>query len=302
MAALDVVVKDESDIDEPVSPEPTLLSSDDKGGLVSQLVCHFCGLQFDVKKTRSLRAHIEEVHVLGDAGYMCSICCEEFTSRKAVESHMSTFHRTPKPLGCGVCGETFRVRNLLLRHIDSHTKVEVDNNKVGLCYCGECFEFFNNIMSLQIHSLTHREVPVFVCGACGLQTSHRNIMVKHLETHVISNLLSANGKEHQIHQQVPVEIDLCRIQDEDKLKIEDGGHTSVATEHQDINQETSYKCGVCFAAFVNLDEALEHAETHQDHQELEGKRVELSVIVQEHADIIHEDIVHERDTQEISGK
>ncbi|XP_035829234.1 zinc finger protein 133 [Aplysia californica] len=275
------------------SSELALVSAHEKAGLVSQLACHFCGLQFDVKKTRTLRAHIEEVHVLGDAGYMCGICCEEFTSRKAVENHMSTFHRAPKPLGCGTCGETFRVRNLLLKHIDSHTKGEIDNNKVGLCYCGECFEFFDSVMSLQIHSMTHREQPIFVCGACGLQTQHRHVMIKHLETHVISNLLTASEKEHSIHELRPTEIDAALIEVSSPSKIQNGEPAQIVNEGEAVKgeEETSYKCGVCYASFVNLNDALGHAETHQEDEESQMVKeldfkgtVELNVLMPESAE------------------
>jgi len=241
----------------------SVVSGDGKAGLISQLACHFCGLQFDVKKTRSLRTHIEEVHVLGNSGYMCGICCEEFTSRKCVETHMSTFHRTPKPFGCGVCGETFKTRNLLLKHVDSHTKGEIENNEVGLCYCSECFEFFDSIMSLQIHSMTHREKPVFVCGACGLQTQYRHVMIKHLETHVISNLLEASSKQQEIHELKPIGIDSAMIENDMPQKEKN------ETSHMESDQEkdgdtTFYRCGVCFTSFVNLNDALSHTESHQE--------------------------------------
>ena len=310
------------------SDEIAMMSVNDKAGLVSHLACHFCGLQFDVKKTRSLRAHIEEVHVLGDAGYMCGICCEEFTSRKAVETHMSTFHRTPKPLGCGTCGETFRVRNLLLKHIDSHTKEEIDNNKVGLCYCGECFEFFETVLSLQIHSMTHREQPVFVCGACGLQTQHRHIMIKHLETHVISSLLTAAEKEHSIHEQQPILIDSSgkeipsQVPSEGvngvtngevsfsaegnhevavggEMGVEDGVTNIVLSVDQlkdqlkveEESQEASYKCGACGASFVHLNDALTHAESHNESDGTQMVKdfdvVEMDILMPENPQVLN---------------
>ncbi|KAK3757652.1 hypothetical protein RRG08_000164 [Elysia crispata] len=249
--------------------ELEMVTANERAGLVSQLACHFCGLEFDVKKTRSLRAHIEEVHVLGDSGYMCGMCCEEFSSRKAVETHMSTFHRTPKPLGCGVCGETFRIRNMLLKHLDSHTQLEIDNNKVGLCYCGECFEFFDSVTTLHTHTMIHREQAIFVCGACGLQTQHRHIMMKHLECHVISNLLMAedNAADADFESLPLAQIDYSRVQDSStELQVEEEEtDTSKDLKGEVIqNEDTSYKCGVCSASFTNLAEALEHAESHQE--------------------------------------
>lgn len=292
--ATDIEGLDEADL---TAAEIAMVTANERAGLVSQLACHFCGMQFDVKKTRSLRAHIEEVHVLGDAGYMCGVCCEEFTSRKAVETHMSTFHRAPKPLGCGICGETFRVRNLLLKHIDSHTPEEITNNKVGLCYCGECFQFFENVTSLQIHTMTHREQAMYVCGACGLQTQHRHVMVKHLECHVISNLLtSAEGAETVLKMQPPVQVDASLIQENmDVPQMTQDGDASVLQvkgEQPESNEETSYKCGVCQASFVNLTEALGHAESHQEEetQMVEGielrEGMEFSVLLQDnHVDM-----------------
>lgn len=256
--------------------ELEIITANEHAGLVSQLACHFCGLEFDVKKTRSLRAHIEEVHVLGDCGYMCGICCEEFSSRKAVETHMSTFHRTPKPLGCGICGETFRIRNLLLKHIDLHTPAEINSNKVGLCYCGECFEFFNTVSALHTHTLVHREQAVFVCGACGLQTQHRHIMVKHLECHVISNLLKAKGNTADANFEcLPlVQIDHSQVQastNVDGIEVHEETYQEDVEPQEDSNKEvvqikedTSYKCGVCSASFANLADALGHAESHQE--------------------------------------
>ena len=253
--------------------ELEMVTANERAGLVSQLACHFCGLEFDVKKTRSLRAHIEEVHVLGDSGYMCGMCCEEFASRKAVETHMSTFHRTPKPLGCGVCGETFRIRNMLLRHLDSHTQPEIDNNKVGLCYCGECFEFFDSVSALHSHTMVHREQAVFVCGACGLQTQHRHIMVKHLECHVISNLLNAEGNTADASfESLPLsQIDYSRLQDStpelQEIEEDESGSTeNLKEEIIKTEEDTSYKCGVCSASFANLADALGHAESHQEEE------------------------------------
>ncbi|KAK0041458.1 zinc finger protein 133 [Biomphalaria pfeifferi] len=244
-----------------------MVTANERAGLVSQLACHFCGMQFDVKKTRSLRAHIEEVHVLGDAGYMCGVCCEEFTSRKAVETHMNTFHRAPKPLGCGTCGETFRVRNQLLKHIDSHTQEELSSNKVGLCYCGECFEFFTTVTSLQIHTMSHREQSVFVCGACGMQTQHRHIIVKHLESHVISSLLTAaEGTETEIEFQQPLKVEPSCIEENVDVSLDrlEENACDMKGEPMAEDEVTSFKCGVCQASFANLTEALGHAETHQD--------------------------------------
>uniref|UniRef100_A0A0B7ACD3 C2H2-type domain-containing protein n=1 Tax=Arion vulgaris TaxID=1028688 RepID=A0A0B7ACD3_9EUPU len=205
---------------------------------------------------------------------------------------MSTFHRAPKPLGCGTCGETFRVRNLLLKHIDSHTQEEISNNKVGLCYCGECFEFFENVTSLQIHTMNHREQAVFVCGACGLQTQHRHIMVKHLECHVISNLLTmGSDAEPRMKMQQQVEADAGLIQETVEVPSmrQDGDDNSLHVKGEIMNadEETSYKCGVCQASFMNLTEALSHAESHQDEesQMVEGielrEGMEFSVLLQD---------------------
>lgn len=269
--------------DELTSSELALVSANEKAGLVSQLACHFCGLQFDVKKTRSLRAHIEEVHVLGNAGYMCGICCEEFASRKCVETHMSTFHRAPKPFGCGICGETFRVRNLLLKHIDSHTKGEIDKSNIGLCYCGECFEFFNSVMSLQIHIMSHREKPVFVCGACGLQTLHRHVMVKHLETHVISDLLTASSKQHETQELLntkPIEIESQLIEGDSPTDGDGVSQLETKPNLEKGGDETFYR--VCFTSFVNLSNALSQTETQEPDSQLmknEIDNVELSVLM-----------------------
>ncbi|GFO20661.1 Zinc finger protein 529 [Plakobranchus ocellatus] len=253
--------------------ELEMVAANEHAGLVAQLACHFCGLEFDVKKTRTLRAHIEEVHILGDSGYMCGMCCEEFASRKAVETHMSTFHRTPKPLGCGLCGETFRIKTMLLKHLDSHTQPEHDNNTVGLCYCGECFEFFDSVSSLHAHTAVHREQAVFVCGACGLQSQHRHIMVKHLECHVISNLLAAEGNTAEASfESLPMaQIDASQVQVSTPVLQEDEeGETEsmegLREEPMSTGEETSYKCGICSASFSNLPEAVGHAETHQEEE------------------------------------
>lgn len=280
---------DDSDL---TAAEVAMVTANERAGLVSQLACHFCGMQFDVKKTRSLRAHIEEVHVLGGAGYMCGVCCEEFTSRKAVETHMSTFHRAPKPLGCGTCGETFRIRNLLLKHIESHTQEEITSNKVGLCYCGECFEFFENVTSLQIHTMTHKEQAMFVCGACGIQSQHRHIMVKHLECHIISNILAiSQDAEPAMKMQQPIEIDAALIQNNVEIQTLNSGVGSstldVKIEGQSAEEETCYKCAICEASFVNLTEAFNHAESHRDEEAQVCDRIvlregmEFSVLLQE---------------------
>ncbi|KAH9515669.1 hypothetical protein Btru_011693 [Bulinus truncatus] len=265
------------DLEDLTAAEIAMVTANERAGLISQLACHFCGMQFDVKKTRSLRAHIEEVHVLGDAGYMCGVCCEEFTSRKAVETHMSTFHRAPKPLGCGTCGETFRVRNQLLKHIDSHTQEELSCNKVGLCYCGECFEFFTTVTSLQIHTMSHREQAVFVCGSCGMQTQHRHVMVKHLESHVISNLLTAaEGVEPTIEMQQPIRISASCIEDHADASIDRlDSIGDIKNESMVDDEVTSFKCGVCQASFANLTEALGHAEGHQEEEGQIGDGMEL---------------------------
>ncbi|GFS16760.1 zinc finger protein 416 [Elysia marginata] len=255
------------------SAELEMVTANEQAGLISQLACHFCGREFDIKKTRTLRAHIEEVHVLGDCGYMCGLCCEEFSSRKAVEAHMSTFHRTPSPLGCGVCGETFRIRNMLLKHLDSHIQAEIDNNKVGLCYCGECFEFFDSVAALHTHTMIHREQAIYVCGACGLQTQHRHIMIKHLECHVISNLLTANGNlADASFVNLPLaHIDSSCVQDAvtKSQRVEEEENETAEDMKNKVNQsdeDTNYKCGVCCASFSNLAEALGHAESHQEEE------------------------------------
>lgn len=310
----------------------------DKTCLISQLACHFCGMQFDIRRTRSLRSHIEEVHVVGDSDFMCGICCEEFSSRKAVESHMSLLHRTSKPMGCGTCGETFKVRNLLLKHIESHSKEQLDDNKVGLCYCGECFEFFDSVTTLQAHVMNHREQAVFVCGACGLQSEHRHVMVKHLETHVILNLLSAEeGSEiDQNHvnmtlsedsgsvagnTNIPsnlwiphVEIDAGRIQSEsENITLHQGidelttGNTTNTTDDQicahdfdNVSEEASYKCGVCDACFTSLAEAVAHAGYHQD-EHGDMQQVEINVFMDEKTGDIAPTVIDEHLVQDISG-
>ncbi|CAG5129857.1 unnamed protein product [Candidula unifasciata] len=280
---------DDSDL---TAAEIAMVTANERAGLVSQLACHFCGMQFDVKKTRSLRAHIEEVHVLGGAGYMCGVCCEEFTSRKAVETHMSTFHRAPKPLGCGTCGETFRIRNLLLKHIESHTQEEILANKVGYCYCGECFEFFENVSALQIHTSSHKEQAVFVCGACGIQTQHRHIMVKHLECHVISNLLAVGGDaEPAIKVEQPVEIDAALVQgtiEIQNLNSEvENSEVEVKGDIHSVEEAKNYKCNVCQALFVNLTEAVSDSHTcmNEEAQMVEGielrEGMEFSVLLQD---------------------
>uniref|UniRef100_A0A8D8A961 Zinc finger protein 235 n=1 Tax=Culex pipiens TaxID=7175 RepID=A0A8D8A961_CULPI len=85
-----------------------------------EVPCDICGKR--LKHRNLLQAHIRKAH---NSRYECSQCGKFLQSKYALETHMR-IHTNEKPFGCELCGERFRIKVLMKRHLANVHNVQLE--------------------------------------------------------------------------------------------------------------------------------------------------------------------------------
>lgn len=90
-----------------------------------EVPCDICGKR--LKHRNLLQAHIRKAH---NSRYECSQCGKFLQSKYALETHMR-IHTNEKPFGCELCGERFRIKVLMKRHLANVHNVQLEEMKAA---------------------------------------------------------------------------------------------------------------------------------------------------------------------------
>ena len=74
------------------------------------------------------------------------------------------------------CEKTFKIRNLLTRHLKTHTSERT-------FACDKCDKAFKTQSNLSSHKTVHALESKFFCDECGQQFKHRTSLVSHMRWH-----------------------------------------------------------------------------------------------------------------------
>ncbi|WWC58342.1 uncharacterized protein I303_100882 [Kwoniella dejecticola CBS 10117] len=150
------------------------------------LICLWPGCPIDhvFQDSASLMDHLSEVHIpKGKDSYTChwDNCGDgqgrTFKSRQKVLRHLQS-HTGHKPFVCGVCDQAFSEAAPLSAHMRRHAQ-----QKPFKCEYPGCGKTFAVSSSLTIHMRTHNGEKPYICPHCGRGFVEASNLTKHIRTH-----------------------------------------------------------------------------------------------------------------------
>lgn len=239
------------------APADSLLaehSSDTEFGSHSTLAAH------------KMEAHIKE-EAAGDSSNKVFSCPEVDCGRHFAAASSLTYHRfavhNAQVHACTFegCGKTFKIRNLLTRHLKTHTSERT-------FACDKCDKAFKTQSNLSSHKTVHMNESKFFCDECGQQFKFRTSLVSHMRWHngakpfkcpYCQKSFNQNGnlQEHvRIHTgEKPFKCDLCP-----RKFTTSSQHKLHVKRHLGVKQ---FKCEYCSKAFLNKDTFKTHIRRHK---------------------------------------
>jgi len=189
-------------------------------------------------------------------------CARQFGAASSLTYHRLAAHRRQAhPCIHPGCEKTFRVRNLLTRHLKTHAS---ERSYV----CDKCDKTFKTQSNLSSHRTVHVEESKFFCDECGQQFKHRTSLVSHMRWHkgskpfkcpycIKSFNQNGNLQEHtRIHTgEKPFKCHLCPRQFTTSSQ-----HKLHVKRHLGVKQ---FKCDFCSKSFLNNDTYKTHLRRHK---------------------------------------
>lgn len=229
----------------------------------------FCDADFvsnSTLATHKIEAHIKE-EAAGDGSTKVFSCPEVDCGRHFAAASSLTYHRfavhNAQVHACTYegCGKTFKIRNLLTRHLKTHTSERT-------FACDKCDKAFKTQSNLSSHKTVHMDESKFFCDECGQQFKFRTSLVSHMRWHngakpfkcpYCQKSFNQNGnlQEHvRIHTgEKPFKCDLCP-----RKFTTSSQHKLHVKRHLGLKQ---FKCEYCSKAFLNKDTFKTHIRRHK---------------------------------------
>ena len=140
--------------------------------MVYQYECPVCGEMS--KSSKLCNAHMIENHKEHVTGFSCDICQRIFLSKGTLDTHKLT-HSTTRNYTCNICGNGFRFRQALNRHLKIMHEQSVSHpHECELCdYTTYCTR------AMASHLNKHRKVRPYQCDLCDLAYGARSQLHKH---------------------------------------------------------------------------------------------------------------------------
>ena len=195
-------------------------------------ICPICGKM--LKTAAFLKIHISQVHEGNKPKFKCSLCEESYSTKQALENHMSVHEG--KIFQCSNCNEEFTSKNKL----ESHIAKEHDRSKLHKCeHCDSSYVTKNGLVS---HiAFVHDKTISNVCPHCGKNCMSKADLKNHIRI------------VHELEGKNLFKCEHC----EKSFKLE---HT-LKSHIKIIHEGARVNCQVCQKSFVSKTVMKLHIKT-----------------------------------------
>ncbi|KAK3107008.1 hypothetical protein FSP39_004883 [Pinctada imbricata] len=142
-------------------------------------VCDICGKVLATPKSKY--AHMKMAHS-DEKPYCCEICGFRTKQLGNLKYHHTIHHSDEKPFECKECGKTFRVHQLLKKHMASHLLKKglvTEAAKLTKMYrCPDCGKTFVGKSNFESHRLMHFDKEL-KCAICDSRMRRRGTLRRH---------------------------------------------------------------------------------------------------------------------------
>ncbi|XP_045914826.1 zinc finger protein 771-like [Micropterus dolomieu] len=138
----------------------------------------------------------------GEKPFGCSVCGQRFKRKGHLRRHLNV-HTGEKPFSCSVCPKRFALQGTLRRHLTVHTGEKIYS-------CSVCSKTFSLHETLRRHLTVHTGEKPFSCSVCGKKFTQKGNLRQHLKVHTGEKPFSCSvcGKRFTLHatlrQHLPV--------------------------------------------------------------------------------------------------
>lgn len=108
--------------------------------------------------------------------YKCRLCCEKFTNRTDLYTHMKNHSSDNVEMLCDTCGKCFKNNHNLKNHMRTHLDIRPFE-------CTFCPKTFRTRLLLKQHLHVHTGIKEFQCTGCSTSFAKRDSLRNHMRKH-----------------------------------------------------------------------------------------------------------------------
>ncbi|XP_058828376.1 zinc finger protein 62 homolog [Topomyia yanbarensis] len=206
--------------------------------------CDKCAQAFH--KEYLLKAHLT-THIRME----CSICHKMLASASSLRTHMSNMHKGDSTLICDTCGQEFRTKLTMEKHIKRHMGI----NPVERVQCHICNRWLNGKSNLKIHIKTiHNEGQTISCDLC---------------QQIYPNLRALRNHKQRVHVEERFECEFCGKKFKQKVcwKEHRASHTG----------QRLYSCDICGMTTNSKANLYSHRKSKHPDEWMEAKKKNFAI-------------------------